>query len=219
MSQCFLLYDDDNVGCVFQSVETHYEKLRDPSFLLEKLWIREHWSNSAAFQSVNRAYLFLLYIMYILLVLFYYIWTLLNKTCLINFIVFYKVHLVKIFLKRQGHNVWRKEIFWHFKATQSCCIGQSLDGISTSFAKISLFYSGETPEATVLMIVLLYSFIMFFLRIIFYNILYFCTVCSVMHFLLVCHSNVAADVENWTALQLVMHSSKASLFYTLSPLL
>lgn len=36
-----------------------------------------------------------------------------------------------------------------------------------------------------------------------------------MPFLLARHSNVAAEVENLTSLQMVMHSSKACPFYTL----
>lgn len=44
--------------------------------------------------------------------------------------------------------------------------------------------------------VLLYSLVLTFFQIRFYYVLYFCTVCSVMPFLLVCHSNVFAEVEN-----------------------
>lgn len=43
---------------------------------------------------------------------------------------------------------------------------------------------------------LLYSLVLTFFQIRFYYVLYFCTVCSVMPFLLVCHSNVFAGVEN-----------------------
>lgn len=61
-------------------------------------------------------------------------------------------------------------------------------------AYISLFYSGESPEAMVLKFPLLYSFLLF-LKIIFCDILYFYIVCSVMPCPSV-HSNVAALVEN-----------------------
>ena len=80
------------------------------------------------------------------------------------------------------------------------CAALGIHKMGLTFLAISLFANVNTcislfnTEAIVLFMLL--HFFVFLKQIILYNIFYFCTVCSVMLFLLVCLSNVAADVEN-----------------------
>lgn len=60
------------------------------------------------------------------------------------------------------------------------------------FSNANTYFSVLSSEAMVLM---LCSFYLVF-KIIFYDVLYFCIVCSVLHFLLACYVNVAAHVGN-----------------------
>ncbi len=225
MSQCFLSDDDYNEQCVCFRQERHKWKWWESSFLFKKLWIRPQRSDSATFHYVNRAYLLMLYILYIVYALFLLHFNFSKQNFSNQFCLFFlKFMLLKTFskiseyrsnlivtdiLKCYGHAVmWH---IWH--SYHTFILSLPLAPLANVKTLISFFYSGQFLEVMVQIFVILYSF--FFLS---YHIFYFCIVCSVILSLLVCHCNVAARVENWTSLKLVMHSSKASEFHILLPL-